>query len=187
VFPSGRCFDDPARLEEERRLCYVGITRARERLYMSRATQRMTYNQINHNAPSRFLEEIPKRLLEDTWARKKERAAGNAPAPAPLRGMRGYPAHAAQPSQLFSAGSPLNIPGVTKGFVASPARAMADTAMKKLFKAGDRVMHRKFGEGTVLSTSGEGAEARIRIEFTAYGIREFNLNIAPIARLEDDE
>ncbi len=188
IFPSGRSQQDESRLEEERRLCYVGITRAQQRLFLSRASQRTIYNQVNHNAPSRFLSEIPERLLQDDWAEKKERASRTVPQVVrPQRGT-GYPGRVTQPSQLYTAGNPLGIPGVRKGMVVpSPARAVAESAMKRLFQPGDRVMHRKFGEGTVVALHGEGAETRIQIEFTAYGVKEFSLSIAPIVKLEDDE
>jgi len=185
IFPSGRSLQDDARLEEERRLCYVGITRAQKRLFLSRASQRTIYNQVNHNAPSRFLEEIPPRLLQDDWAEKKERAARNAP---PVqRPQRGYGRGMGQPPQTLTAGSPISIVGVRRGFAPSPARALEGSALQNLFKPGDRVMHRKFGEGRVVALHGAGAEARIQIEFTAYGVKEFSLSIAPIAKLEDDE
>lgn len=185
IFPSGRSIQDEDRLEEERRLCYVGITRAQKRLFMSRANQRTIYNQVNHNEPSRFLKEIPERLLQDDWAEKRERASRNAPpVQRPMRGAYGRTAH---PAPTFTAGTPLNIPGVYRGFQPSPARELANNAMQNLFKPGDRVMHRKFGEGTVISLIGVGADARIRIEFTAYGVKDFSLAIAPIVKLEDDE
>ena len=166
----------------------MGITRAQQRLFLSRASQRTIYNQVNHNAPSRFLSEIPERLLQDDWAEKKERASRTVPQVVrPQRGT-GYPGRVTQPSQLYTAGNPLGIPGVRKGMVVpSPARAVAESAMKRLFQPGDRVMHRKFGEGTVVALHGEGAETRIQIEFTAYGVKEFSLSIAPIVKLEDDE
>ena len=83
-----------------------------------------------------------------------------------------------------SVSDPLNIPGVTRGFVPSQARdnPPADTGM---YKPGDHVQHRKFGVGEVQEVIGSGPEARIRIEFTAYGMREFVLNLAPIAKLEE--
>ena len=65
LFPSARSRDDEARMEEERRLCYVGITRARERLFLSHASRRMLYNQIQFNDRSRFIDDIPARLIED--------------------------------------------------------------------------------------------------------------------------
>ena len=75
------------------------------------------------------------------------------------------------------------IPGVTKGFVASPARQQ--NVMGKLYKVGERVLHLKFGKGTVLEVNGTGADARIRISFTAYGEKEFSLAIAPIVKIEE--
>ena len=68
LFPSARSRDDESRMEEERRLCYVGITRARERLFMSHASRRMLYNQIQFNDRSRFIDDIPARLIEDVSA-----------------------------------------------------------------------------------------------------------------------
>ncbi len=193
IFPSSRSLMDESRLEEERRLCYVGITRAQKRLFLSRAQHRMLYNQVNHNAPSRFLGEIPQRLLEDEWAQKREAAFHNAPAPMPKGygssyGLRSTPAMAdlGKP-KLTLGGNALGIPGVQKGFAPSKARQLAGTAMQNLFRQGDRVIHRKFGEGRVVALLGSGADARIQIEFTAYGVKEFVLSIAPIVKLEDDE
>ena len=90
IFPSGRSLMDEQRMEEERRLCYVGITRAKERLFLSRASQRMLYNQINHNAPSRFLSEIPSRLLEDEWEAKRKQTFKGDPIPQPKSYTSGY-------------------------------------------------------------------------------------------------
>ncbi len=193
VFPSSRSVMDENRLEEERRLCYVGITRAQKRLYLSRASQRMLFNQVNHNAPSRFLEEIPARLMQDEWAERKEAAFRNAPQPTRQRGYgSGYGLKSTPPMselgkpRLTLNGNALNIPGVQKGMVASPARQLTSSAMQNLFKKNDRVIHRKFGEGVVVDVRGTGADARIQIEFTAYGVKEFSLSIAPIVKLEDD-
>jgi len=185
IFPSARSLMDEERMEEERRLCYVGITRAQKKLFISRASQRMLYNQVNRNAPSRFLEEIPERLLEDEWAQKRETAFGHTPAPQGRQ--RGYGARSTgfASRQTSATIGGVTIPGVQKGFVQSPARSMASGAMQKLFQKGDRVMHRKFGEGVVVDVIGTGAAARIHIEFTAYGVKEFALSIAPIIKLED--
>ena len=180
IFPSSRSQLDDDRLEEERRLCYVGITRAQRRLFLSRANQRMLYNQVNRNAPSRFLEEIPERLLEDEWTDLRSKAMAHIPAvPQRDRGAARYGGRSINPG---SGG--LNIPGVQKGLVASQARSVASSAMQKLFQPGDRIMHKKFGEGTVVSVTGSGVNARIAIEFTAYGTKEFVLAIAPIIKLE---
>ncbi|MBQ8536419.1 MAG: DNA helicase PcrA, partial [Clostridia bacterium] len=151
VFPSGRSLMDDSRLEEERRLCYVGITRAQQKLFISYASQRMFYNQLSHNAPSRFLNEIPKRLLDDEWVARSRTFNAEAPAPQPTR--QRVSRHAAPEGPL---GVPhlncaaLGIPGVQKGFAPSAARSLGSQAMQNLFKKGDRVLHRKFGEGNVV-------------------------------------
>ena len=193
IFPSARSLMDENRVEEERRLCYVGITRAQKRLFISRASQRMLYNQVNHNAPSRFLDEIPARLLQDEWAVKKEAASRHAPQQ-PLQrgygsgyGLRSTPAiNDLGKPKLTLGGNALGIPGVQKGFVGSKARELSGSAMQNLFKQGDRVLHTKFGEGSVVAVTGKGSDARIQIEFTAYGVKEFSLSIAPIVKLEDE-
>lgn len=193
IFPSTRSLADESRIEEERRLCYVGITRAQKRLFISRASQRMLYSLVSHNAPSRFLDEIPERLLEDEWAQKKEVAFSTANRQQPLQrgygsgyGLKSTPAmNDLGKPKLTLGGNALGIPGVQKGFVGSKARAVSGSAMNNLFQKGDRVMHRKFGEGVVVAVNGKGADARIQIEFTAYGVKEFSLSIAPIFKLED--
>jgi DNA helicase-2/ATP-dependent DNA helicase PcrA len=193
IFPSSRSLMDDERMEEERRLCYVGITRAQKRLYISRAKQRMLYNQVNHNAPSRFLEEIPERLLVDDME-TMHAAFGSRTKPQPqVRG--GYGANrgaqqrpAARPGMGMGTSANvggLNIPGVQKGFVGSAARPAMSGVMQNLYKPGDRVRHLKFGEGNVVSVTGSGAQARIKIEFTAYGVKEFALSVVPIVKLED--
>ena len=180
IFPSMRSITEENKMEEERRLCYVGITRAKKRLYLSFARRRMLYNQITHNAPSLFLKEIPGRLIQEEWP------GGARPAPA----QRPMAQPVSQPARNLSFGTPgmaagcpaaLNIPGVQKGFAPSPARSLQTNA---LFKPGDKVLHRKFGEGTVQQVTGSGADARIMIAFTAYGTREFSLSIAPIVKID---
>lgn len=187
LFPSSRSVMDEGRLEEERRLCYVGITRARQRLYLSYASQRMLFNQLSHNPPSRFLNEIPKRLLDDEWISKMERSFGNAKPASPTYQRPVKPARTHDLSfgtpQITPRPQALGIPGVQKGFAPSAARELGKSAMQNLFSPGDRVMHKKFGEGNVVKVQGSGGEARIIIEFAAYGTKEFSLSIAPIVKV----
>ncbi|MBE5811212.1 MAG: DNA helicase PcrA [Clostridiales bacterium] len=192
IFPSSRSLMEEDRMEEERRLCYVGITRAQHKLFISRAQQRMLYNQVNHNAPSRFLDEIPERLLIDEAAIMRAgfdtRAPQQRPAARPGYGNRPQQRPAARPGMGMGSSASiggLNIPGVQKGFVGSAARSTSANVMQNLYKPGDRVRHLKFGEGQVVSVTGSGAQARIKIEFTAYGEKEFALSVAPIVKLED--
>lgn len=192
IFPSSRSLMDDARMEEERRLCYVGITRAQKRLFISRADQRMLYNQVNHNQPSRFLDEIPERLMTDEMATMREHFGERAPSanrsrspysrntPAPRTATTGQTGM--RPGGALKG---LNIPGVQKGFVQSPARNLSASAMQALYQPGDRVRHLKFGEGTVLEVTGSGSSSRIKIEFTAYGVKEFALPVAPIVKVEE--
>ena len=228
IFPSARSVDEDNRLEEERRLMYVGITRARKRLYLSRAEERMMYNQFSHNPPSRFLDEIPARLVEEEYSgfrpgpyRNANRIYGGNHGGSYGGYGRGYgrndgglravsggkrvrdewadeftepvnrthkePGEIGKP-KLKLKGMDLNsIPGVSRGFVGSAANNLQSTAMQKLFCAGDRVRHPKFGVGEVLEVSGNGAEARIRILFGQAGEKTLSLSVAPIVKVEDEE
>ena len=196
IFPSGRNLLDDEKLEEERRLCYVAITRAMEKLHISYATQRMLYNQLNYNAPSRFIAEIPKRLLDDRWIHKREKSFPGAldayAHPTPRRTPKaqetgslsfGVPQVVTSKYGLGARSSALGIPGVQKGFTPSAAASVPPSAVAALFQKGDRVMHKKFGEGNVTEIRGSGSEARVVISFAAYGIKEFALSIAPIVKV----
>ena len=194
IFPSSRSSDDDQRMEEERRLMYVGITRAQRLLYLSRASSRMLYNQEHHNPPSRFLEEIPDRLKEDEWTPRRVSAFGPSSVPVHVEYGRRSPSppprrpdtpmsQLGKPKLTFNGSNLSQIPGVTKGFVPSKAREEEGEAMNRLFRPGDRVLHRKFGAGKVVEIRGTGADARILISFAGYGVKEFVLSIAPIAKI----
>ena len=187
IFPSLRSMEDEGRMEEERRLCYVGITRAQDRLFLSFAVQRMLFNLMQHNRPSRFLDEIPQRLLDGSALRaptarvSPQRGRFEDDEPARERPQLRI---GRQPVKDFAGGrsGELNIPGVRKGFLPSQAQAFVKPAV---FKPGDRVQHRKFGQGNVVNVTGSGGDARISIEFAAYGVKEFSLSIAPIIKVGD--
>ncbi|MBR6164694.1 MAG: UvrD-helicase domain-containing protein [Clostridia bacterium] len=199
VFPSFRSVTEENRLEEERRLMYVGITRARRRLYLSYASMRMTYNQFSHNAPSRFLEEIPSRLIQRDGGLRQESHAPSARFRADsedridgsIRQQTGgrpmVPPVPGKPKLTFKGMGLDQIPGVKKGFVPSAARAAEDASLQQLFADGERVLHPKFGMGTVMGTTGSGKDARIRIAFDKAGEKELALAIAPIVRMEEEK
>ncbi|MBE5787663.1 MAG: DNA helicase PcrA [Clostridiales bacterium] len=186
IFPSMRTAMEEKRMEEERRLCYVGMTRARKHLCLSFARRRLLFNQITHNPPSPFIKEIPTRLIEDEWARQVSRGMPQVPETPPMMGRRERPRNLSFGAPGMSAGgvSALNIPGVQKGFVPSAARSMPSPEAM-LYRPGDRVRHRKFGEGVVQEIRGRGADARLVITFIAYGTKELALSIAPIVKIED--
>lgn len=197
IFPSGRNTLDEEKLEEERRLCYVAITRAKKNLYMSYATQRLIYNQLNYNEASRFISEIPDRLVDDEWIRKRKRSfpgytETHTRQPSRRNAVKteesasltfGVPKIITRGAGVGSRSSALGIPGVQKGFTPSAAANVPSGAIASLFAVGDRVMHRKFGEGDVMEIRGKGADARIVISFAAYGQKEFALSIAPIVKV----
>lgn len=156
LFPHMRAMGDPAELAEERRLAYVGITRARERLYISRAILRSTYGQPMTNPPSRFLGEIPEEVLE--WEREEPENSGY--------GDTAF----AQPRQFGAAfgGRRAGAGGATfSRNVGIPKAAPKKAALE--LEPGDRVTHDKYGLGKVVTVEGTGKTARARIDFGDYG------------------
>ena len=156
VFPHIRSLGSEAELEEERRLAYVGITRARERLYLTRAVMRSAWGSPAYNPASRFLDEIPPELLD---YRREE------PASTSWSG-RSAPASTARP---MSFGRPEPTGGTRPVVSLSP---------------GERVMHKTFGLGTVVETSGVGERAEATIDFGSAGVKRLLLRYAPVEKLE---
>jgi len=154
MFPHMRALDDPTELSEERRLAYVGITRARQRLYVSRAIVRSSWGQPMLNPESRFLREIPQELID--WRR-------SAPAPsfsAPVSGAGRF-------------GTPR----------AAPARSGASKRPLLVLQPGDRVTHDKYGLGRVEEVSGVGESAMSLIDFGSSGRVKLMHNHAPVSKL----
>ncbi len=157
TFPHMRSLGDPQELEEERRLAYVGITRARERLHLSRAGVRSAWGAPQYHPASRFLDEIPAELIE--WERT-ETALDTA-----RSGRR-------------MSGSAMESLANRRDLNRSPARVPVSV------KDGDRVTHEKFGLGTVISVEGEGDKAMARVDFgEAEGVKRLLLRYAPVVKL----
>ena len=176
IFPIARAQMDEEQLEEERRLCYVGITRARRKLYLSCAHTRMLYNARNANEPSRFLDELPARVLERGRAGGRESVRT---VPPPMRA----PAERKVAAPAWTAPKPggaLGIPGLSKGFVASQARGVQAAA---LFEVGDEVMHRVFRRGVVTEVTGSGDAQRVRVKFESGQEKLFAASVAPIVKV----
>jgi DNA helicase-2/ATP-dependent DNA helicase PcrA len=154
TFPHMRSLQDPKELEEERRLAYVGITRARERLFLSRAAVRSAWGAPQYNPPSRFLDEIPADLLD--WQRLGPSFSG-------ARGS-------SQPAVATLAARP----GV---------RSVGKRPIIAL-KSGDRVTHQAFGLGTVVRVEGEGDKSMAHVDFGAdTGTKRLLLRYAPLEKL----
>ncbi len=156
VFPHLRAIGEPEELEEERRLCYVGVTRARERLYLSHAWCRSLWGDTQYNPPSRFLAEIPDHLV---------RTGG-----APLRTRRG---REEVRRQLVESALRHGRPGM-------PVHGTGAEALG--LQAGDNVVHARYGEGVVIELSGEGADAEATIRFPGPGEKRFSLHLTPLKR-----
>jgi DNA helicase II / ATP-dependent DNA helicase PcrA len=168
VFPHMRALGQPKELEEERRLAYVGITRARERLYLTRTTLRSVWGQPQYNPPSRFLEEIPAEYLD--WKRTGPAAgvgasAGGGGRMAPTSGIT---------SALSTAGR-----AAPSGFATRRAKERQVVSLA----AGDRVSHDTFGLGTVTAVSGSGDKAEATIDFGGEKPKRLLLRYAPVEKL----
>jgi DNA helicase-2/ATP-dependent DNA helicase PcrA len=144
IFPHMRTLAEPLELEEERRLCYVGVTRARERLYMSHAWRRTLWGTTSHNIPSRFLSEVPSELVHDVGVVGSGKA--------------------------------------DFGFPRPPSRRQTTGAETLGLAAGDQVVHDRWGEGTVISASGEGDGAQAEVRFGSVGRKKLLLSAAPLRR-----
>lgn len=169
VFPHARSLGDQPELEEERRLAYVGITRARERLYISRAVVRSAWGAPAHNPASRFLDELPVDLVD--W-RRTEDAQARWGRPDLSGGQRfGEPTAAGR--RNFSAAA-----------VRADAAARAKPAREiPSLEPGDRVLHDSFGMGTVVALEGVADKTVASIDFGSEGVKRLLLRYAPVEKL----
>jgi DNA helicase-2/ATP-dependent DNA helicase PcrA len=163
VFPHLRSLGEPDELEEERRLCYVGITRARERLYLTNAWCRQLWGSTQYNPPSRFLKEIPEELIVLAEGGKRRAERERARGWGFGGGGRGEIAEAA-----YRAGQ--STPAKTKG---------AETLG---LRVGDDVVHGKFGEGVIIGMTGEGDKAEAVVRFPGVGEKVLLLAWAPLKK-----
>ncbi|WP_138898597.1 DNA helicase PcrA, partial [Streptomyces chryseus] len=165
VFPHMRALGQTKELEEERRLAYVGITRARERLYLTRASMRSAWGQPSYNPPSRFLEEIPDTYL--TWKRKGAQVPAG-----PVSGV----------ASSLSASLASRSRGGGGGASGFATRRASDKPVVAL-SVGDRVTHDQFGLGTVMTVTGTGSDAQATIDFGDERPKKLLLRYAPVEKL----
>jgi len=167
IFPLSRAMMDEDELEEERRLAYVGITRAEKQLYLTNAYSRMLYGRRQSNQESRFVAEIDQSLIKNDNT---------------LEG---------------SSSSDLNVPFATKkaltprykknpvGTRPTVKKAAGTGADKNSWRIGDKVKHRKWGTGTVVKVTGAGEDAELDIAFKSEGIKRLLAAFAPIQKVQD--
>lgn len=159
IFPSARSMDSDADIEEERRLAYVALTRAKERLYLTHAAERMLYGRTDHNRISRFVKELP----PENYVKKEEQGLSSALAQS---------SGGVQPTHSMTLQQQLAYMHADK------AKANTET-----FEAGDRVSHRIFGEGTVLSAKRMANDTLLEIAFESKGTKKIMANFAKIKKI----
>ena len=157
MLPHSRSVDDPRQLQEERRLLYVGMTRARKRLYMFRAFQRRFRGQSGSQMASRFLLEIPDSLVTTRNIRGHDRVADRMPDPMWTKQMSSIP-------------GPRSASKSNEGYT-----------------AGEKVRHKVFGEGVVVSSSGVGSDTQVTVAFSGQGIKRLMLSFAPLEKIVEEE
>ena len=170
LFPGIRAIGETEEMEEERRLCYVAITRAKERLYLTCANQRMLFGRTSANLPSRFLDEIPPEHLERLGNAARGGAGRLGGIPSRSSGYNGYGNDRPQPS--YRTGRP-----VQPAYAAKPPVQSTAPAGLQLQK-GDAIRHKAFGSGTVLSVQKMGGDCLVEIAFESGDTRRFLLNAA---------
>ncbi len=163
LFPHENSLSDIDGLEEERRLMYVAITRARQRLYLSHAQSRMLHGQTRYCLRSRFLDELPEHCLK--WLTPRQAAW-------PGSGVGAVPGGATQPAWGRSG------LGATPASTGTQSMRQADTAHG--IRAGMQVFHNKFGEGRVLTVEGQGDDARAQVNFPRHGTKWLALSVAKL-------
>ena len=169
IFPGLRCIGEPDEMEEERRLCYVALTRAREHLILTCARQRMLFGRTTANRVSRFVEEIPE---DDIQKLNVPRGYGYSE---PSRDQQQYPPRQSAPrAYTVSAPEPRRKPPVRP---APPAAKPAGKAAPA-FAVGDRVTHRAFGSGVVTKIQPMGGDALLEVEFETAGTKRLMMRAA---------
>ncbi|PYZ92253.1 DNA helicase PcrA [Salipaludibacillus keqinensis] len=169
VFPHSRSLMEEVEMEEERRLAYVGITRAEQRLYMSRARMRTLYGRTNMNPPSRFLNEVPQELLENVQGDKAEAT------PPWMQTSRS----GGGPSQTASSNRSMSAP--RRKAVERPQSTKTEGASFD-WAVGDKASHKKWGTGTVVSLKGSGENVELDIAFPQVGVKRLAAKFAPITK-----
>ncbi len=184
IFPHFRSLGDPVELEEERRLCYVGITRAERFLFVSHAWSRMLWGNMSSNIPSRFLNEIPPELIRDVGSSAAEHGS-NRGTRSGVQGSfgrserRGVDDAGTPGRSVFGRGVAHSDPGSGSG----KGRVSATTGAESLgLNIGDKVVHGVWGEGNVIGTGGTGDDLEAEVQFGSVGRKKLLLRMAPLKR-----
>jgi DNA helicase II / ATP-dependent DNA helicase PcrA len=212
LFPHSRSITDPNQMEEERRLCYVGLTRAMDSLFVTRARYRRRYGNDMPEAsiPSRFLEEIPSHLIEDapgsarqsTWNNYGNSAYGRRNDEDAVGRHYSYededqsassrPNYGSRPAAGARGAKPANSLDNIAQFFSSrgasvpksrPKLEIPEPTGSNNLKSGQRVRHPKYGEGVVFRREGDGEDAKVTVQFSKFGVKKLVEKFAQLERL----
>ncbi len=170
LFPSQRSMDEPDGIEEERRLMYVGVTRARKCLYLLHTRQRMLYGRTQYCVPSEFLRELPPLNIKDLTPKSSNAFQSGFGAPAATH-------RAASPVRTGYASAPPASPAIR--------RPAPQTAAPFAFESGDRVHHKTFGNGTLLKKTPMGTDYLLEVRFDTAGMKKIMANFAKLTKAEE--
>lgn len=199
LFPHSRSLDDEAGLEEERRLCYVGITRAKKYLYLTHAMRRRSFGEESPAEPSRFLNEVPIELIENlspggSWLKFKELPGGYQSGSEgkgagrfshnPVKGTSNYK------GKTYNSTEAVREFFNRKGQAAPTSRMQNESGSERPsashtagYKVGTRVKHARYGRGVVLQCEGVGEDAKLTVSFPGFGQKKFVARFAGLEKL----
>ena len=185
LFPHENSINEQNGLEEERRLMYVAITRAKERLYLSHTQSRMLHGQVRYNMPSRFLEELPTESLKWLTPKAKDARWGGSSKSGSIW-QDGYTRQREYESNdFFDSGSERPRPTKRVGSASTEVKRLASPPRGSYpFTIGQNVFHTKFGEGRVTGLEGVDADARAQVSFKRHGVKWLQLSIAKLAAID---
>jgi len=185
LFPHENSINEQNGLEEERRLMYVAITRAKERLYLSHTQSRMLHGQVRYNMPSRFLEELPSDSLKWLTPKAKDARWGGS-SRSGATWQDGYTRQREYESNdFFDSGSDRPRPTKRVGSASMEVKRLASPPRGDYpFTIGQNVFHTKFGEGRVTGLEGVDADARAQVNFKRHGVKWLQLSIAKLAAID---
>ncbi len=189
ILPHSRSLEEPEGMEEERRLCYVGITRAKKRLYLTYAFRRTIYGSQSLTEPSRFLADIPDNLVKGRKAKPGQPSLSQATLPSP--GVMPPPSHKPSLLDRFPRPRPRDqepereepaAPAPRRGERAIGSRPSG--AAQAQFKAGDKVHHAKFGDGVVVDSQPSGGDEVVAIAFAGLGVKRLAASFAQLKKIQ---
>jgi DNA helicase-2/ATP-dependent DNA helicase PcrA len=172
LFPTSRSFDDEDKLEEERRLAYVGLTRARDRLYLTHCLRRLLYGNITECIPSRFLKEIPEELVTHRGEAVRRKPMADFEGPSFLRDKGYDTGRRAEPQPSTHA----KVPAYTPAAKQEPPVRPGNNALQP----GVKVRHKLFGEGIIVGVEGNAPTRIFKVMFKGAGVKELSESYAPL-------